>query len=44
MSYPLYTTSAQAAHAWGQNVHLDAPNVGLWWTRFYEGFTPDWQA
>lgn len=44
MSYPLYTTSAQAAHAWGQNVHLDAPNVGLWWTRFYEGFTPDWQV
>ena len=44
MSYPLYTTSAQAAHAWGQNVQFDAPNVGLWWTRFYEGFTPEWQV
>ena len=22
----------------------DTPNVGLWWTRFYEGFTSDWQV
>lgn len=44
MSYPLYTASAQAAHALGQNVQLNAPNVGLWWTRFYEGFTPDWKV
>lgn len=44
MSYPLYDASARAAQALGQNVQLDAPNVGLWWTRFYDGFTPEWQV
>lgn len=44
MTYPLYRASAQAAQALGQHVQLPAPNVGLWWTRFYEGFTAGWEV
>lgn len=44
MSYPLYATSAQTAQSLGQNGQLSDPNVGLWWSRFYEGFAADWSV
>jgi len=44
MTHPLYRESAASAHSVLANSNLthDA-NVGLFFTRFYDGFTPDWE-
>jgi len=45
MTYPLYRDSTASAQSLlSNNIKLDQPNVGLWFTRFYEGFTPGWEV
>lgn len=45
MTYPLYRDSAASAQSLlSNNIKLEQPNVGLWFTRFYEGFTPTWEV
>jgi len=45
MTYPLYRDSAAAAQQLlGKSIQPDQPNVGLWFTRFYDGFTSSWEV
>ncbi len=43
-SYPFYRASAAQAQALGRVPNLPNANIGLWFTRFYDGFeAPDWK-
>lgn len=43
-SYPFYRASAAQAQALGRVPNLPNANIGLWFTRFYDGFkAPSWE-